>query len=591
MTLTDDLSKIVGEAFASEGLDAALGKVRVADRPDLAQFQCNGALAAAKAAKKNPRAIGETVATVLKQNSIFAKVDLAGPGFINLNLADDYLSKRITEISEDATLGGWRKSTPEKIVFDYGGPNVAKPLHVGHLRSAIIGEALKRLFRFVGDEAIGDVHLGDWGLQMGQLISELELRAPDLPYFQEGNNGSFPSDPPINLADLEEMYPVASAACKEDEARAEAARTATKALQDGHLGYRALWRHFVDLSVAAMRVNYDDLGVHFELWKGEADADALMFEMMSDLEAKGLVETSDGAQIIRVARESDNKEMPPLMLVNSRGAVGYHATDIATILDRKKSLDPASILYVVDNRQSLHFEQVFRAADAAGYFPIDRLEHLGFGTMQGKDGKPFKTREGGVLKLRDLIDMVTEKARERMDESGFAPAEGGGQDDGLTEATAHKIGIAALKFADLSNQRTTDYIFDLDRFTSFEGKTGPYLLYASVRIRSVMAKAQVTDEKDRQPVRLAAKEERDLALTIAAFGDVTRNAYQKRMPHFLCEHAFSLAQSFSKFYAACRITDEADEAVKASRIALVSVTGRQLALVLDLLGIVPPERM
>ena len=487
MTLTDDLSKIAGEAFASEGLDVAFGRVRVADRPDLAQFQCNGALAAAKSAKKNPRAIGEAIAALLKENPIFAKVELAGPGFINLDLSDDYLGERITKIAEDEYLGGWRKLSPEKIVFDYGGPNVAKPLHVGHLRSAIIGESLKRLFRFVGDEAIGDVHLGDWGLQMGQLISELELRQPDLPYFEEGNDGPFPAEPPIGLADLEEMYPVASAACKEDEARALSAREATKALQDGRLGYRALWRHFVDLSVAAMKVNYEDLGVHFDLWKGEADADALMSEMMTDLKAKGLVENSDGAQIIRVVRETDNKEMPPLMLINSRGAVGYHATDVATILDRKKSLDPAGIIYVVDNRQALHFEQVFRAADAAGYFSEVRLEHLGFGTMQGKDGKPFKTREGGVLKLRDLIDMVTGKARERMQESGLVAALDESNEKGLVDATAHKIGMAALKFADLSNQRTTDYIFDLDRFTSFEGKTGPYLLYASVRVRSVLA--------------------------------------------------------------------------------------------------------
>ena len=587
MTLTDDLSKIAGEAFAGEGLDASYGQVRVSDRPDLAQFQCNGALAAAKAEKKNPRAIGEAVAAALSKIDIFSKVEIAGPGFINLTLSDRFLSERTDALSKDDALGGWRRASPEKIVMDYGGPNVAKPLHVGHLRSAIIGESLKRLFRFAGDEVISDIHLGDWGLQMGQLISELELDKPGLPYFKEGAEGPFPDEPPISLKDLEEMYPKASAACKEDEARAEIARKATKALQDGRPGYRALWRHFVDLSVAAMKSNYDDLGVHFDLWKGEADADALIPEMLEDLNSKGLVEVSDGAQIIRVERDEDKKDIPPVILVNSRGAVGYHATDIATILDRKRSLDPDGVLYVVDNRQALHFEQVFRAAATADYFAEDRLEHLGFGTMQGKDGKPFKTREGGVLKLRDLIDMVEDRARARLDESGLAS----GFSAEETNAIARKVGVAALKFADLSNQRTTDYIFDIDRFTAFEGKTGPYLLYASVRVRSVLRKAEEVGGAEAGPVVLKEKEERDLALTLSAFGDAVRNAYEKRMPHFLCEHAFTLAQSFSKFYAACRIADEADPEARASRLTLTSTVGRQLDLVLDLLGLEPPERM
>ena len=587
MTLTDDLSKIAGEAFTGEGLDASYGQVRVSDRPDLAQFQCNGALAAAKAEKKNPRAIGEAVAATLAKNDIFSKVEIAGPGFINLVLSDGFLSERITKLSQDEALGGWRRASPEKIVMDYGGPNVAKPLHVGHLRSAIIGESLRRLFRFTGDDVVSDIHLGDWGLQMGQLISELELREPGLPYFAEAEEGPFPEEPPISLKDLEDMYPKASAACKADEARAEIARVATKALQDGRPGYRALWRHFVDLSVAAMKSNYDDLGVHFDLWKGEADADALIPEMIEDLKSKGLVENSDGADIIRVERESDKKDIPPVILVNSRGAVGYHATDIATILDRKQSNDPDGIFYVVDNRQALHFEQVFRAAAAADYFAEDRLEHLGFGTMQGKDGKPFKTREGGVLKLRDLIDMVEDRARARLDESGLAS----GFSKEETNAIARKVGVAALKFADLSNQRTTDYIFDIDRFTAFEGKTGPYLLYASVRVRSVLRKAEEVGGAEVGPVALKEKEERDLALTLSAFGDAVRNAYEKRMPHFLCEHAFTLAQSFSKFYAACRIADEADPEARASRLTLTSTVGRQLDLVLDLLGLEPPERM
>jgi arginyl-tRNA synthetase len=587
MTLKDQLSAIVGEAFAAEGLDAALGAVKAADRPDLAQFQCNGALAAAKAAKQNPRALAEAVAARLKERPEFADIAVAGPGFVNLKLTNAFLSGAIAALEKDGRFGGWVKPAPEKIVVDYGGPNVAKPLHVGHLRAAIIGEALKRILRFAGDEVVGDVHLGDWGLQMGQLITELELRRPDLPYFAPGAEGPFPSEPPISLKDLEEMYPLASAACKTDPARADLARKATKALQDGRPGYRALWRHFVDLSVAAMKKDYADLGVEFDLWKGEADADPLIPELTEDLKKRGVIELSDGAQIIRVERPGDKKDMPPIIFVNSEGAVGYHATDIATIVDRKRELNPDRMLYVVDARQRLHFEQVFRAADLAGYFDEARLEHLWFGTMNGKDGKPFKTREGGTLKLRDFIDMVTERAAARLVENGMA--EGYGPDEAAE--VARKVGVAALKFADLSNPRTSDYTFDLDRFMAFEGKTGPYLLYASVRVRSVLAKARAAGAGTPGPVAIAAPEEADLALTLLGFADALRDAYDKRLPHLLCDHAFSLAQAFSKFYAACRIVDEADAAVRASRLTLASIAGGQLDLVLSLLGLEPPERM
>ncbi|GJL94159.1 MAG: arginine--tRNA ligase [Hyphococcus sp.] len=587
MTLLDELSEVVGVAFSQAGLDPSLGAVKPADRPDLAQFQCNGALAAAKAAKENPRALAERVVGFLKDQAVFQEITIAGPGFINLKFTDEALSSRLNDLEKDDRSGGWANTEPAKVVIDYGGPNVAKPLHVGHLRAAIIGESLKRIFRFSGDTVTGDVHLGDWGLQMGQLISELEMRAPDLPYFAADAEGPFPEEPPISLQDLEEMYPAASAACKSDPARADLARKATKALQAGRPGYRALWRHFVSLSVAAMRKDYDDLGVEFDLWKGEADADPLIPELTDDLKMRGVLEASDGAQIIRVARDDDKKEMPPIIFLNSEGAVGYHATDIATIVDRKRSLDPDRILYVVDARQRLHFEQVFRAVGIAGYFDEAGLEHLWFGTMNGKDGKPFKTREGGTLKLRHFIDMVTERARERLAENGFA--------EGLSEReaddVARKVGVAALKFADLSNPRTSDYIFDLDRFLAFEGKTGPYLLYASVRVRSVLEKAANTGVGAPGPITVRMDEERDLALALLAFGDTIRETYKKRLPHYLCDHAFRLAQAFSKFYAACRIVDESDNAVRESRLGLVAATGRQLALILDLLGLEAPERM
>ncbi|MEM9616858.1 MAG: arginine--tRNA ligase [Pseudomonadota bacterium] len=587
MMLIDDLSDLVGEAFAAVGLDARLGKVKPADRPDLAQFQCNGALAAAKIAKQNPRALAERVITALAGRDEFSSLTVAGPGFINITLSDAYLNAQANLLRDDARLGGWRKAVTEKVVMDYGGPNVAKPLHVGHLRAAIIGESLKRILRFSGDEVIGDVHLGDWGLQMGQLISELELRQPDLPYFEEGAEAPFPSEPPISLKDLEDMYPAASAACKTDPARADIARKATKALQDGRPGYRALWRHFVNLSVAAMKQDYADLGVEFDLWKGEADADPLIPELTDDLEKRKIIELSDGAKIIRVARDDDNKEMPPIIFVNSEGAVGYHATDIATIMDRKREMSPDRILYVVDARQRLHFEQVFRAVDLAGYFDEVKLEHLWFGTMNGKDGKPFKTREGGVLKLRDLIDLVTDRARERLTESGFA--EGYGEEE--TAAIARKVGVAALKFADLSNTRTGDYIFDIDRFTAFEGKTGPYLLYANVRVRSVLAKAEAAGAGSPGEIMIEKPEERDLALVLLSFPQAVREAHHRRMPHILCDHAFLLAQAFSKFYAACRIADEKDASARASRLSLAKSAGEQLSLTLQLLGIETPDRM
>ncbi len=587
MTLIENLNEIVGEAFAAAELDTKFGQVKPADRPDLAQFQCNGALAAAKVAKKNPRALAEAVIEQLSGRSEFRDLTVAGPGFINITLTDSFLSTQARRLKSDENLGGWQTAIPEKVVMDYGGPNVAKPLHVGHLRAAIIGESLKRIFRFAGETVVGDVHLGDWGMPMGQLISELRKEQPDLVYFNEDNSGPFPSDPPVTLADLERLYPQASAACKADQTRAEEARVATFELQKGRAGYRALWQHFLTLSRSAIEREYADLGVTFDLWKGEADADHLIAEMAQNIRDKGLVEQSDGAEIVRVARDDDKKEIPPLILFKSDGSVLYGTTDLATIVDRKQSENPDRILYVVDQRQSLHFEQVFRASALAGIFPEDRLEHIGFGTMNGKDGKPFKTRDGGVLKLRHLIDQVTTRARERLAESGLG--EGYGEDE--VADIARKVGIAALKFADLSNTRTSDYIFDVDRFTAFEGKTGPYLLYAGVRVHSVLAKARAAGAGEPGDIALATPEERDLALVLLSFGQSIREAHSRRMPHILCDHAFVLAQAFSKFYAACRIVDEKDDVVRASRLSLVGVVGDQLHLTLELLGIEAPERM
>lgn len=587
MLLTDELSSLVGAAFAAEGFAASLGAVRPSDRPDLAQFQCNGALAAARAAKLNPRAVGEKIAARLRPNALFADVSLAGPGFINLTLTDRAIGERMEALKADPRLGGWRASPPETIILDYGGPNVAKPLHVGHLRSAIIGECLKRLLRFVGHSVIGDIHLGDWGLPMGQLLMQVKRERPDLPYFDAAVTGPYPEAPPVSLEDLERLYPLASAACKADEARAAEARQATAELQAGRPGYRALWRHFVSVSRIAIEREYSDLGVSFDWWKGEADVDPLIAPMVEKLRAQGHAVDDNGAVVVHVALPEDKKDHPPLILYKSDGAVMYGTTDLATLIDRRDTARPDRIFYVVDGRQRDHFEQVFRASDLAGIYPKDRLEHLWFGTMNGKDGKPFKTREGGVLKLRDLIGQVQAAAFQRMTENDIVK--------GLTQSEAQevmeKVGIGALKFADLSNPRTSDYIFDIDRFTSFEGKTGPYLQYASVRVRSVLKKAAAAGVGEPGPIAIGACEERDLALTLLSFGEVVRDAVEKRLPHYLCEHAYALAQAFSKFYAACRIIDEADPAVRASRLALAAAAGSQIDQALDILGMPAPEKM
>ncbi|HBK93379.1 MAG TPA: arginine--tRNA ligase [Parvularcula sp.] len=582
MLLTAELSALAGAAFVAEGYDGAFGAVRVSDRPDLAQFQCNGALGAAKSAGQNPRALGEKIAARLKADPLFAAVSVAGPGFINLTLTDEALSARL-----NGGAGGWRAETPETIIVDYGGPNIAKPLHVGHLRAAIIGECMKRLIRAAGHAAIGDIHMGDWGLPMGQLITEIARDRPDLPYFDPAFEGPYPDQSPVTLEDLERLYPQASAACKADPARAAEARAATAALQAGRPGYRALWKHFLAVSRASIEREYEDLGVTFDWWKGEADVDPLIAPMVEKLRAEGLTEIDDGAEIMRLARPGDKKELPPLILYKSDGAVMYGTTDLATILDRRETAHPDRIFYVVDGRQRDHFEQVFRAAGKAGLYPEDRLEHLWFGTMNGKDGKPFKTRAGGVLKLRELIDMVDQKAAARIAETGLAEGYGASE----TAAIARKVGVAALKFADLSNPRTSDYIFDIDRFTSFEGKTGPYLLYASVRARSILRKAAQAGAGAPGAPAVGAPEERALVLMLLQYGDALKDAFDRRLPHYLCDHAFRLAQSFSSFYAACRIVDEADPKIRAARLGLVAAFAGQLDTVLDILGMPAPERM
>ncbi len=588
-SLAKELSAAAGAAFEAVGLEARHGEVRRSDKPELADFQCNGAMAAAKAAGRNPREIATGIAEALKAHPLVLSADVAGPGFINLRVSDAALSARAEAVRGDAMAGGEFAPDRQVTVIDFGGANVAKPMHVGHLRSAVIGDTLQRLLRFLGDTVISDVHLGDWGLQMGHLVTELEDEQPGLIYFDAAFTGPYPKESPVTIEDLGRLYPQASNKAKADEARTERSQRAVAEMQAGRAGYRALLRHFINVSVEALKIDYGFLNVSFDLWKGESDVDHLIPGLVERFKAAGLAEQSDGAWIVHVAKESDKKEMPPVMLVNSRGGTGYHTTDLATIEDRMEALSPKPerMLYVVDQRQALHFEQVYRAAGLLGLIEESRLEHIGFGTVNGPDGKPFKTREGGVLRLADLNSMALDEATKKIDAAGKLP-EDMGEDERL--AVARQVAVAALRFSDLMNTRMTNYLFDLDRFTSFEGKTGPYLLYAAVRVKSVLRKAA---DAGHLPGAVAVHEEteRALVLQLDGFGAALLGSREKRMPHILCEHLYSLAQAFSAFYGALPIASEPDAANRASRLALADAVRHQLETGLDLLGITVPERM
>jgi arginyl-tRNA synthetase len=588
------LSEAAAAAFADLGLPGDFGRVTPSDRPDLADFQCNGALAAAKAAKQNPREIAAKVAERLV-GPMVDKVEIAGPGFINLTASNRALAERARDVAGDAHAGVADVDSPRKILVDYGGPNVAKPMHVGHLRSSIIGEAIKRIYRFRGDEVIGDAHFGDWGYQMGLLIGAVCDEHPDIAAEVARLNASGDPDGEIphlfrrvTLEDLDRLYPMASAKGKEDLAYRDRARKLTAQLQNHAAGAYLLWRQFHDVTQVALARDFHALGVDFDWWKGESDVDHLIPDMVAELDARRLLVDDQGARIIRVAREGDKRELPPLLVVSSEGSAMYGTTDLATILDRKRAFGPDHVIYCVDQRQADHFEIVFRAACLAGYAAEGQLEHIGFGTMNGPDGKPFKTREGGVLKLRDLIDQAEAKARERLREAGLGaelPAE-------EFEDIAHKVAISALKFADLQNFRGTSYVFDLDRFMSFEGKTGPYLLYQAVRVKSLLRKAKADGVwESALDITIAEPAERDLALTLDAFDAAVSEAYDKRAPHFVAEHAYRLAQSYSRFYAACPVLAAPNPQLRSSRLALSAAALRQLELALDLLGIETPERM
>ncbi|MBM3616950.1 MAG: arginine--tRNA ligase [Alphaproteobacteria bacterium] len=556
--LLEQLSTIVGEAFAQLGYPAERGKVVISTRWDLAQFQCNGAMAVAKEAKKNPLEIAEAVAKILFPDTRFARVAAVAPGFLNIDISDKFFSAHVQAMAQDEHFGGFRTDEPLNIILDYCGPNVAKPMHVGHLRSSVIGNSLYRIFKRAGHRVTSDIHLGDWGLPMGMLIAEIKRTG---------------RTEPVTLEELEVMYPKAAAECKEDPAKLEEARAAVQALQDGNEEYRALWRHFVDVSVKKVIANLERLDIDFDLWLGESDVQNVIPPMVEELKGNGKAIASEGAWIVEVAEPTDKNEIPPMLLVKSDGAALYSTTDLATIKQRVEEYNPDLILYVVDQRQHLHFEQVFRAARKVGYAGKAKLEHKGYGTVNGKDGKPFKTRTGGVMKLEDLIQLCVDAAGQK---------EAAGE---VNEAEA--IGIAALKFADLSSTSISGYVFDVDKFVSTEGKTGPYLQYACVRVHSLMEKSDIPLGR----ISLTLSAERALAHMAIRFPNAMREAIDAREPSILCEFAYELAQAFSKFYAACPIAKAEDATTAASRLGLAKLVHGQISACLDMLGIRVPERM
>ena len=582
--ITDEMVK----AFEAAGLDAKYAKVTVSNRPDLCEYQCNGAMAAAKEYKKAPIMIAEEVVAQLKDNAMFESVEAVKPGFLNLKLNNEFVASYISKMQEDTErLGCDKVENPKTIMIDYGGPNVAKPLHVGHLRSAIIGESIKRIGKFMGHNMIGDVHLGDWGLQMGLIITELKFRKPELCYFDENYEGEYPVEPPFTISELEEIYPTASGKSKEDAAYKEAAMQATYELQHGRRGYQALLSHILNVSVTDLKKNYANLNVSFELWKGESDAQPYIPDMVQKMKDDGYAYISDGALVVDVKEETDTKEIPPCMILKSDGASLYNTTDLATIVWRMKDYHPDKIIYVVDKRQELHFIQVFRCARKTGIVkPETELKFLGFGTMNGKDGKPFKTREGGVMRLETLLSSINDEMYRKITENRTV-------EEAEAKATAKVVALSAVKYGDLSNQASKDYIFDIDRFTSFEGNTGPYILYTIVRIKSILNKYKEAGKEAGTAAILPAhsESEKALMLELTRFNAMMENAYEETAPHKVCSYIYDLANALNHFYHETKIMAEEDEAVQASYVRLLTLTRRTLEVCIDVLGFSAPDRM
>ena len=585
--LIERITEEAAKAFEKAGYDSSYARVTVSNRPDLCEYQCNGAMAAKKAYQKAPLLIAEDVAAAMDGSEVCEEVTAVKPGFINIKIAKPFLAEYLQQMYEDERLSSELSSEPKTIIVDYGGPNVAKPLHVGHLRSAIIGESLKRMGRFLGHRMIGDVHLGDWGLQMGLIITELKERKPELPYFDESFEGEYPSEAPFTISELEEIYPAASARSKEDEDYRERALAATHELQEGIRGYMALWNHIMTVSVNDLKENYKKLDVEFDLWKKESDAQPYIPEMIQRMKEEGFAYEDQGALVVDVKEETDSKEIPPCMLLKSDGASLYTTTDLATIVERMKLFQPDEILYVVDKRQELHFIQVFRCARKTGLVkPDTKLSFLGFGTMNGKDGKPFKTREGGVMRLENLIRDIDQEMYRKIVENKSVK-------DTDAEKTAEMVGLSAIKYGDLSNQASKDYVFDTERFTSFEGNTGPYILYTIVRIKSILARYVEEGGSLQGNVLMpaASDSEKALMLETARFNSVVDNAFEEKAPHKICSYIYELSNDFNRFYHETKILTEENSGQKASWILLLDLVRRVLEECTGLLGFSAPERM
>ena len=585
--ISDFIAEELAAAFEAAGYDSNYAKVTLSNRPDLCEYQCNGAMAGAKAYHKAPIMIAQDVVAKLEGSGCFCDVQAVNPGFINLKLDERFVADYLDEMETDEDLGLNKTDNPKMIVIDYGGPNVAKPLHVGHLRSAIIGESVKRIARKMGHNVLGDIHLGDWGYQMGLIITELKERKPELPYFDENFKGEYPAEAPFTISELEEIYPTASGKAKEDEEYRERALHATYLLQNGHKGYTAIWNHIMHVSVNDLKKNYANLNVDFDLWKGESDAQAYIPDMIERLKKEGFAHVDDGALVIDVQEESDTKEIPPCMIQKSDGASLYGTTDLATLVQRVEDYHPDKVIYVVDKRQELHFVQVFRAAKKTGIVPSEtELKFLGFGTMNGKDGKPFKTREGGVMRLENLIAEIQEEMYKKITDNRTVEEE-------EAKNTAKTVGMAAIKYGDLSNQASKDYVFDVDRFTSFEGNTGPYILYTIVRIKSILNKYQeegkaVTGLKVNQQ---SGESEKALMLALVKYNEMMENVYEELAPHKICAYIYDLANAFNHFYHETKILAEENEAKKQGYIALLILTKKVLESCIDVLGFEAPERM
>ncbi|MBO5031833.1 MAG: arginine--tRNA ligase [Lachnospiraceae bacterium] len=587
--LLELISEEMKNAFEAAGYERELGKVTISNRPDLCEYQCNGAMAGAKQYKKAPIMIANDVAAKLADSSVFEKAEAAAPGFLNLKLKNEFVGHYVKEMRVAKKYGVEEAENPLKIVIDYGGPNVAKPLHVGHLRSAIIGESVKRIARFMGHNVIGDIHLGDWGQPMGLIMNELKIRKPELVYFDESYTGDYPTEPPFTISELEEIYPFASKRSKEDEEYKANAMACTFKLQSGVRGYRALWNHIIAVSVTDLKKNYEKLNVDFDLWNGESSVHDLIPGMVDEMKKGGYAYISDGALVVDVKEETDTKEIPPCMILKSDGAALYNTTDLATILMRMEQEKPDELVYLTDKRQELYFEQVFRCARKTKLVkPETKLVHIGFGTMNGKDGKPFKTREGGVMRLENLIQEINDEMLRKITDNREV-------DENEAKQTAEIVALSALKYGDLSNQASKDYIFDIDRFTSFEGDTGPYILYTIVRIKSILAKytengqdVEAVLSKIKAPVN---ESEKQLMLELASYNASMQAAYDELAPHKICAYIYGLANAFNHFYHETKILTEEDEEQKAGWIALLALTRDVLETSIDLLGFSAPERM